>query len=185
MGLNKWFDKGISPNEYMKTLETHEEAFLHIYRQYTLPIDETFFQAVQEKKLRVLVLAEPWCGHCMLNIPILLHLTEKANMPVHFLHRDENLALMDQYLTNGKSRTIPIFIFIDENGNEVAKWGPIANTTSQFMDLYKKELPPKDAEDYKEKFTELITFTAREFRNNKTLWNGVYESIKATLTKAL
>ncbi len=44
-------------------------------------------------------------------------LLEKADMPVKFLLRDENLVLMDQYLTNGKSRTIPIMIFINEYSN--------------------------------------------------------------------
>src|SRR5690625_6161251 len=53
----------------------------------------------------------------MLNIPIFLKIAEIANMPVRFLNRDENLELMDEYLTNG-NRVIPIFIFIDEDGNE-------------------------------------------------------------------
>ncbi len=79
----------------------------------------------------------------MLNIPVLLRLSEKTNTPVRFLPRDENLELMDQYLTNGKSRTIPIFIFIDNDGNEVAKWGPIAERTKQFVDQYRESFQQK------------------------------------------
>src|SRR5699024_12202201 len=97
------------------------DNFLHIYDNFLLPEDEAKLAAIKEKNLRVLALAEVWCGHCMLCVPILLRLAEKTGMPVKILPRDENLELMDQYLTNEK-RIIPIFVFIDEDGNEVAKW---------------------------------------------------------------
>lgn len=185
MGLNKWFDKGITPDTYIESLEKHEEAFSHIYSHFSVPTDELFSQSIQDKNLRVVVLAEPWCGHCLLNIPVLLRLAEKTEMPVRILPRDENLELMDQYLTNGKSRTIPIFIFIDENGNEITKWGPIAEYTKQFIDQHKNDLPPKDAEDFNEKFTAMIEFTAKEFRDKPDFWNGSYTSMKETLSKTL
>ena len=157
MALNKWYDKGLTPDQYIESLEKHKEGFLHIYKNFKPSTDNDFFQQVEDMNLRVLVLAEPWCGHCMLNIPILLRLAKKTDMPVRLLLRDENLELMDEYLTNGKSRTIPIILFIDEDGNEVTKWGPIAKRTKRFVDTYKKDLPSKDADDYEEKFTEMIT----------------------------
>ena len=47
-------------------------------------------------------------------------ISEVANIDMSLLIRDENLELMDQYLTNGTARAIPIFIFIDKDGNEQA-----------------------------------------------------------------
>ncbi len=185
MSLNTWFGKGKSPALFIETFEKHKEAFEHIYDSVVVPQDELFFKKTKERNLRVIVLAEPWCGHCLLNIPVLLRFAEKVNMPVRFLHRDENLPLMDRYLTNGKSRTIPIFIFIDENGKEVAKWGPISPYTKQFVDQLKEDLPEKDAPDFKEKFTELVEFTAKEFRGNAAFWNASYESMKQTLIRQL
>ena len=181
MTLNNWFDKGITTEEYINSLEKHAEGFTNIRSNFTLPSDEEFFQALKEKDLRVILLAEPWCGHCMLNIPVLFHLAEKTDMPVRILPRDENLELMDQYLTNGKSRTIPIFIFIDRDGNEVAKWGPIAESTKQFVDKYKVNLPDKDAEDYNEKLSEMRETTGKAFREDSNLWAGSYESMKQVL----
>ena len=49
-------------------------------------------------------------------------ISEVANIDMSLLIRDENLELMDQYLTNGTARAIPIFIFIDKDGNEQAVW---------------------------------------------------------------
>lgn len=183
MGLNKWFEKGLTPAQYMGTLETHKEAFEHIYNQFSTSNDEQFIQNLKEKNLRAVILAEPWCGHCMLNIPILLRVAKKAEMPVKFLLRDENLELMDQYLTNGKSRTIPIMIFIDESGNEVTKWGPSAPTTRNFVEQYRKDLPEKDTEGYEDAFKEMIGITGKAFKEDQNLWLGVYEDMKKTLNE--
>lgn len=183
MSLHEWFEKGLTPEQYMETLDKHKDAFHHIYEHFNISNDEDFFTDLKDKKLRAVILAEPWCGHCMLNIPILLHLAKKADMPVKFLLRDENLELMDQYLTNGKSRTIPIMIFINEDGEEVAKWGPIASTTKQFVDRHRIDLPEKDAKDYEDKFKAFIEVIAKEFQENGSIWDGVYTSIKNTLTK--
>ena len=180
MNLNAWYEKGKTADNYMDSLEVHKEGFQHIYDNFKLPEDKEFKQAIQNKNLRVVVLAEPWCGHCMLNIPILLRLTEDAGIPIRILPRDEHIELMDQYLTNG-NRTIPIFIFIDQDGNEVTKWGPISKITKEFVDNYRQDLPAKDAEDYQEKFEVLIKFTTKAFRENTNLWNGSYESIKQAL----
>lgn len=181
MELNKWYAKGLSGIDYIESMDKLKDGSMHIYRNFVPPVDNDFLQSIRTKNLRVIVLAEEWCGHCMLNIPILLRLTEQVDMPVRFLRRDENLELMDQYLTNGKSRTIPIFIFIDEHGNEVAKWGPLADYTKQFTDQHRATLPAKDAEDYDEAFTKMVKMTARTFREDSKFWDGVYTSLKETL----
>lgn len=180
MDLNQWFQKGMTPDSYIETMDKLKSGFTNIYDQFQIPDDETFFQQLQEKKLRAIVLAEVWCTHCMLNIPILLHLADKVSMPVRVLPRDENLELMDQYLTNDK-RIIPIFVFIDENGNEVAKWGPMAETTRSFVAPYRDNLPPKDAADYQEKFKEMVRVTKKAFSEDENLWSGIYQSLKQTL----
>lgn len=184
MDLNKWFQQGITEEAYIESLDKHKESFLHIQKNVALPEDRSFYDLVKQKHLRIIILAEPWCGHCMLNIPILLRLAKETNTPVRFLPRDENLELMDQYLTNDK-RIIPIFIFIDEAGNEVAKWGPTAPETKAFADKHKADLPPKDSEDYKEAFRTFATFTSKEFKENSDFWYYTFNSLKNSLIKAL
>ena len=181
MTLNKWYDKGLTVDQYIESLKVHKEGFMHVNKYFNLPNDEEFFQSVNAKSLRVLILAEPWCGHCMFNIPVLLQLATRTDMAVRILPRDQNLELMDQYLTNGKSRSVPIFIFIDESGEEVAKWGPIADKTKQFADELKVNLPVKDAEDYDEKFNEFIAILGKEFRENSDFWVASYEGMRQAL----
>jgi len=180
MDLNKWYDKGLTPEEYLDNLEFHKESCLHIYNHFSIPDAEETFAKIKEKNFRVVALAEVWCGHCMLCVPIMLRIAEQAGMPVKFLPRDENLELMDQYQTNGK-RIIPIFIFIDEDGNEVTKWGPMSETTKSLVDEAKESLPAKDADDYDEKFKAYIKRMNKELSENTKLWQGTYESIVKTL----
>ena len=180
MTLNTWYDKGLDPETFIQAFDHHKVGFEHIYNQFQVPNDSSFFTSIANQNLRAIIIAEVWCGHCMLNIPIFLKVAKQAGIPVKILPRDENLELMDQYLTNG-NRTIPIFIFIDESGNEVAQWGPMAPNTRRFVDQHKKDLPAKDAPDYDEKFKAFISVTSKAFETDKSIWNGVYESMKQTL----
>ncbi|WP_174614117.1 thioredoxin family protein [Virgibacillus ihumii] len=181
MNLNDWFDKGMNPDAYIEAMEQNKENLLHIYDNFTPPEDDAFIQELQNKNLRAIVLTEDWCGDAMLNIPVLLRLAEQAHVPVRMLLRDQNLELMDQYLTNGKSRSIPIFIFIDEDGKEAAKWGPRADKVQEYVDESRQKLPAKEADDYDEKAKEMYMFMSKSFRDNASFWKSVYESIKNTL----
>jgi len=181
MNLNQWFEKGMNPDLYIESMEKNKNELLHIYDHFTLPNDDSFFEKIREKNLRAIVLTEDWCGDAMLNIPILLKLSEAAAIQVKMLLRDQNLELMDQYLTNGVARSIPIFIFIDEDGNEIAKWGPRAKEIQEFVDNARSKLPSKDAADFKEKSNEMYLFMTKTFRDNQDFWAAVYTSLKETL----
>lgn len=72
-----------------------------------------------------LVLTEGWCGDAAQIIPALHKVASlNENIALGFLLRDDNLNLMDMYLTNGKSRSLPKLIVLDENNNELFNWGP-------------------------------------------------------------
>jgi len=181
MTLNTWYEKGMSAYAYIASMKENKDSLLYIYNEFNIPEDHTFFENVKKQNLRVLVLTEDWCGDAMLNIPILLRIGEKSNMEIRMLLRDDNLELMDQYLTNGTSRSIPIFIFLDEDGNEVAKWGPRAKKIQDVTDEARSALPDQDAADYKEKFKEMIMFMHKSFHDNQDFWDEVYNSLKNTL----
>lgn len=182
MTLNEWFEKATSPDDYIKGMKTNKEGLLSIYDYFQLPNDKALFERIQSQNLRAIVLTEDWCGDAMLNVPILLRVAKEANINVRMLLRDENLELMDQYLTNGSARSIPIFIFIDKNGKEVGKWGPRAQAIQRFVDESRAKLPPEDAPDRKEKEQEMYMFMNKSFRDNHDFWDEVYESLKDELT---
>lgn len=184
MSLNQAFEKGLTPETYMETLTDHKDGFHQIKQNFSVSQDDPFINQLKEKKIRALVLAEPWCGHCMLNIPLLLNVAEASGMDVRFLLRDDNLDIMDQYLTNEK-RIIPIFVFIDESGQEVAKWGPTSPFTKERSDELKKDVPAKDDPTYEEKFRTFATQLSKAFIENIDFANNTYADIKETVSRKL
>lgn len=75
-------------------------------------------------KINWLVLTEAWCGDAAQNIPILAKMAEASNnIHLKLILRDENLEIMDKYLTNG-GRAIPKLIVLDSELKEIATWGP-------------------------------------------------------------
>lgn len=71
-----------------------------------------------------LVLTEAWCGDAAQSIPVMHKLAEaNPNIILRFILRDENLDIMDAFLTNG-ARAIPKLIALDAVTLEVfATWG--------------------------------------------------------------
>jgi hypothetical protein len=72
-----------------------------------------------------LILTEGWCGDAAQNIPIIEKIAaENPNIETRYLLRDENLELMDKYLTF-IARSIPKLICLDaETLEEIGTWGP-------------------------------------------------------------
>ncbi|OLS41074.1 thioredoxin family protein [Bacillus sp. MRMR6] len=184
MNLNEWFEKGMTAEEYINSMTKNKEEMLSIYEGFrATAADKQTLESVKEKGLRVLVLTEDWCGDAMLNNPILLRIVEAAGMQVRFLLRDQNLELMDQYLTNGTSRAIPIFIFIDQEGTEVSVWGPRATEMQELVAKGRAALPDKEAPDFQEKQIALYKSLGKAYQEDSSIWQTVATSIIKNLIK--
>jgi hypothetical protein len=184
LNLNEWFKKGLTADEYISSMKTNKEGMVLIYERFSLEEElKAKVEAIKEKNLRVIVLTEDWCGDAMLNNPVLLRIAEAAGMEVRFVLRDQNLELMDQYLTNGTSRAIPIFIFIDEKGNEAGVWGPRASEVQELVDKGRASLPSQDAPDFKEKQMALYRSFGENYQTDESIWKTVANSILTTLLK--
>ncbi len=86
-----------------------------------------------------LVLTEPWCGdsaQCLPCIEVMAGLQPAISL--RMVLRDENLDLMDQYLTKGK-RSIPRLVAFDAEGNETFGWGPRPAAAQAVFDQAKAE----------------------------------------------
>lgn len=96
--------------------------------------------AAIERKQTWLVLTEGWCGDAAQNLPILAKMAEaNPNVELRLVLRDDNLDLMDAYLTNG-GRSIPKLIALDsESLAELGTWGPRPAPVQQMMMDYKAD----------------------------------------------
>lgn len=184
MDLNGWFQKGMTAEEYINSMTRNKEEMLSIYERFAVTVeDKNKLESLKSKQLRVIAISEDWCGDALLNNPILLRIAETLGMEVRFVLRDQNLELIDQYLTNGTSRAIPIYIFIDQEGNEVGVWGPRANEMQTLVVKERSALPDKDSADFEEKQKEMYKRLMTSYQQDAAIWQTVANSIVATLLK--
>jgi len=92
-----------------------------------------------------LVLTEGWCGDAAQNLPVIHKMAEvNSNINLQLVLRDENLELMDLFLTNG-GRSIPKLIALDKDLNILFTWGPRPQTATNMVLDYKTKHGSLDA----------------------------------------
>lgn len=92
-----------------------------------------------------LVITEGWCGDAAQNLPVLNKLADNnESVDLKVVLRDENLELMDKFLTNG-GRSIPKLIALDEEKNILFTWGPRPSIATKMIADYKEENGVVDA----------------------------------------
>ena len=107
----------------------------------TIKISEETIQEFQKVKQPQtwLVLTEGWCGDAAQNLPILDKIaSDTANIDLKIVLRDENLDLMDLFLTNG-GRSIPKLIALDKDNNVLDFWGPRPTIATKMVADYKEK----------------------------------------------
>lgn len=105
-----------------------------------LPAVEVAIKKIKQP-LEWLVITEGWCGDAAQLIP-LFHALVSLNpaFRLSLILRDEHPELMDQYLTNGKSRSIPKLIVSNpESGLEIFNWGPRPKLLQDIYDEMRKD----------------------------------------------
>ena len=102
------------------------------------------------KNITWLVITESWCGDAAHIVPVLYKIAELININFRVVLRDENLELMDLFLTNG-ARAVPKLLMIDNVTGEVLNtYGPRPTEATQMVVDYKAKngvITPEFKED--------------------------------------
>ena len=108
----------------------------------TVKFDETVIEQVQkiDNNVTFLVLTESWCGDAAPSLPVMNKIAElSAKIDFKVVLRDENLDLMNRFLTNG-GMSIPKLIIFDSNTKEVlSDWGPRPEPAAKLVSDHKTE----------------------------------------------
>lgn len=100
------------------------ELWAAVWRRAEVPTELLERTAALGGTWHLLVLSADWCGDAVNIVPVIARLAELApHLEMRILDRDANLDLMDAHRT-GASRSIPVFIALDENFVERGWWGP-------------------------------------------------------------
>ena len=90
-------------------------------------------------RLTFMVLTEGWCGDAGHALPIINKISEASDtIDLRIVLRDENEALMNEFLTNG-SKSIPKLIALNPETKEVIDtWGPRPSIATKMVNDYKE-----------------------------------------------
>jgi len=114
----------------------------------TTVLDDEMIQlllSVQTKMVWV-VLTEAWCGDAAQNVPAIVKMADASPLiDIKLLLRDENLDVIDHYLTDG-GRSIPKLIALKADTlEELGTWGPRPEPAQKlFLDMKAQNVPFKE-----------------------------------------
>lgn len=117
------FVQGMTYAAYKEQMTRNRERLEENERTVELvAADLAFFRALAEA-LNVLVITEDWCGDAIANLPVLARLAEASGkLELRIFLRDQNLDLADQYLKEGKYRSVPTIIFFTADMRQLGVW---------------------------------------------------------------
>src|SRR5688500_6082723 len=108
----------------------------------TVNLNESLKAAVQNLNAKWiwLIISEGWCGDAAQNIPVIEKIAaENDGIETRYVLRDENLELMDAYLTDG-ARSIPKLLCLDAETLEViGVWGARPQAAQELFYAMKAE----------------------------------------------
>jgi hypothetical protein len=118
-----------------------------------------------------MVLTENWCGDSAFCLPVIAEAARSSEqVTLRILPRDDNLDIMDQYLTGG-SRSIPKLVaFGKESGEERFVWGPRPQKAQERFD---EEAEKSDSKE------EIVKGLLEHYES------GGWETVDAELAEAL
>jgi hypothetical protein len=119
------FAQGLTYADFLAQAKVNRDKFEMNYKDPPLTdADLAFFQnvcAMPNGPMKVLAIAEAWCGDVYRQLPAVARIAEAAGMALRIFLRDQNPDIMDEFLSNeGKSRAIPVFVFFTEDLHYIA-----------------------------------------------------------------
>jgi len=174
MDIKQYWDNAVSYTEYLRDAgerlgnpkDTQEADYAEYYRlgiqrmnrmtEKYLPNSEQVEEfAGKNFKGKILIISESWCGDASQVIPVVVKFFEQFEIKISY--RDQEPSLIDSYLTNG-GKSIPIVIFLDEELNEIAHWGPRPKHGTELLNKHKAN-PEEFTKD--QFYVELQTYYAK------------------------
>lgn len=137
--LLKGLSTGATQSEDLTHYSTLNEVRMNrLDKTITVPLAIKDGLAGLKKDFILLVISEGWCGDAAQIVPVIKKMTdESARLNLKIVLRDDNDALMQQYLTNG-ARSIPKLVIIDAETQTVrGSWGPRPQGATQLIADFK------------------------------------------------
>jgi len=117
------FDRGLTYDAYKDQMTRNRDRLEENEQRVELGEDDLAAFRALPRPVKVVVLAEDWCGDVIANLPVLGRLAEESGkLDVRIFLRDQNDDIMQRYLNKGQFKSIPVFVFFDDDFRELGHW---------------------------------------------------------------
>lgn len=149
-------------DEYVERMKVNKEQMRQHLTEVQVPEEDlAWWRSLG--KLNVFVLTYDGCGDALYNLPVMAKIAKLCpNIDLRVVQRDENLDIMDQHLNQGIYRSVPCFIFLDADYQEIANLKERAESMTRVFEQEQLELRRRLRAEHKEPWrAEML----RELRN--------------------
>jgi hypothetical protein len=150
----EFFLKGKTIQDFLAGFGDNRPKFEQFLEESALSADQAIAAQGQPRGLNVLVIAEPWSGDVMHFLPPLIQLAEAVGWNVRIFHRDQFPELILPYRKDGLYHSIPVFVFYDQDFNELAHWIERPAEATRLIDDESLKLRRRLREEYKTEWRE-------------------------------
>ena len=117
------FDQGLTYDAYKEQMTRNRDRLEENEQRVDLSKEDLAAFRALPRPVKVVVLAEDWCGDVLANLPVLGRLAkESGKLDVRIFLRDQNDDIMQRYLNKGQFKSIPVFVFFDDAFRELGHW---------------------------------------------------------------
>jgi hypothetical protein len=109
------FNKGMTYEEYLASIERNQKRFDENYAGTTIPSDVVAkFKEIMARPrgpAKFIVIGEDWCPDVFRGMPVFARLAEATGMEMRVYPRDQHKDLMAEFLNGGEFESIPVAAF--------------------------------------------------------------------------
>jgi hypothetical protein len=117
------FDKGLTYDAFKDQMTRNRDRVEENEQRVDLSKEDLAAFRTLPRPVKVVVLAEDWCGDVIANLPVLGRLAkDSGKLDVRIFLRDQNDDIMQRYLNKGQFKSIPVFVFFDDAFRELGHW---------------------------------------------------------------
>jgi len=141
------FNQGMTTQQYIDQIKVNKDPFVEIYETVKIPDDSlNIFNGLNEP-LNLAVFTADWCGDAMSTTPVILKLADSTpNISLQVFNRDDELELSNSLIPENRAGTVPIFVVMDKDMQQMVRFIETANTLVPDIDAMDAAIDQEVAE---------------------------------------
>lgn len=176
------FESGLTADQYIDLVEANREKFLeNLEAKSITDEDKQFFK---EHPVKIAAIGEDWCTDVVQFLPVIINLArEVPEVELRIFQRDKT-DLINDYLNQGQYKSIPVFVLLDQDWNELGHFierpAAVTRMMGEETRRFAQENPQLEGanrsyENMPDETRQAVRANSAAFRwNNMAEWNRIF-----------